>query len=92
MTDKWQFWSTTHWPVFCPSWIIFSATGPCPWPKDIDLICLFLVAAKELREANGSEPGLKIKIKGEVDVESPYILAKSKGGGLMNFYPNSPTT
>lgn len=71
VTDKWQFCSTTHSPVFCPSWIIFSATGPCPWPKDIDLICFFLLLAKELNEAKGSEPGLKMKISGDVEVESP---------------------
>ena len=52
----------------------------------------FLLAANELRDANGSEPGLKIKIRGDVQVESPYILAKSNGGGEMNFSPNSETT
>ena len=41
----------------------------------------FLIFAKELKEANGSDPGLKMKISGEVEEESPYILAKSKGGG-----------
>lgn len=72
--------------------IILSATGPCPWPNEIDLICLFLVVANELKEAKGSEPGLKINISGEVEVESLYILAKSNGGGLMNFSPSYPTT
>lgn len=71
VTDKWQFCKTTHSPVFCPSWIIFSATGPWPWPREIDFICFFLDVAKELSDAKGSEPGLRMKIKGEVDVESP---------------------
>lgn len=44
--------------------------------------------ANELREANGSDPGLRMKIKGETEFESAYILAKSKGGGVMNFYPS----
>jgi hypothetical protein len=30
----------------------------------------FLMAANELKEAKGSEPGLRMKIKGEVDEES----------------------
>jgi hypothetical protein len=47
-----------------------------------------LLAANELNEANGSDPGLRIKIRGEVDVESPYIFAKSNGGGEINFYPS----
>jgi hypothetical protein len=34
------------------------------------LIFFFLVLAKELNEANGSEPGLKINIKGDVEEES----------------------
>jgi len=29
-----------------------------------------------------------MKIKGDVDDESPYIFAKSKGGGYINFCPN----
>jgi hypothetical protein len=56
------------------------------------LIAFFLAAAKELKEANGSDPGLKIKINGDVEEESAYILAKSNGGGEMNFYPTSETT
>lgn len=52
----------------------------------------FLAAANELSDANGSEPGLKINIKGEVEDESPYIFAKSNGGGEINFYPTSETT
>jgi hypothetical protein len=51
----------------------------------MDLICFFLVLAKELREAKGSEPGLRMKMRGVVEVESPYIFARSKGGGEMNF-------
>lgn len=43
------------------------------------------MAAKELKEAKGSEPGLRININGEVEVESPYIFAKSNGGGEINF-------
>jgi hypothetical protein len=34
------------------------------------LIFFFLEAANELNEANGSDPGLKIKIKGETEFES----------------------
>jgi hypothetical protein len=34
------------------------------------LYLFFLDAANELNEANGSEPGLKMNIKGEVEVES----------------------
>ncbi len=88
VTAKWQFCNTTQSPVFCPYWIIFSATGPCPWPKEIGLIIFFLDCAKELKEANGSDPGLRMKIKGETELESPYILARSKGGGVMNFSPS----
>jgi hypothetical protein len=46
-----------------------------------------LAAANELKEANGSEPGLRIKINGDVDEESAYIFPKSNGGGDMNFSP-----
>lgn len=46
------------------------------------------MVAKELKDANGSEPGLNINISGDVEVESPYILAKSNGGGEINFYPS----
>jgi hypothetical protein len=45
------------------------------------------MAAKELKDTKGSDPGLRMNIKGEVDIESPYILAKSKGGGEINFSP-----
>lgn len=52
----------------------------------------FLLCANELSDAKGSEPGLRMKISGEVELESPYIFARSKGGGVINFSPNSPTT
>jgi hypothetical protein len=48
----------------------------------------FLAVANELNEAKGSDPGLNMKINGEVDEESAYILAKSKGGGEINFSPS----
>ena len=92
VTAKWQFWRTTQSPVFWPSWIIFSATGPWPCPSEIGLIAFFFCEANELREAKGSDPGLRIKMSGEVDEESAYILARSKGGGEMNFYPSSAKT
>jgi hypothetical protein len=46
------------------------------------------MAANELNDAKGSEPGLRMKINGEVDEESVYILAKSNGGGNINFSPS----
>lgn len=70
VTAKWQFCNTTQSPVFCPYCIIFYATGPCPWPNEIGLIFFFFIDANELNEANGSEPGLRMKINGDVDDES----------------------
>jgi len=70
VTARWQFCRTTQSPVFCPYWIIFSATGPCPWPSEIGLMFFFLVLANELSETNGSDPGLNMKINGEVEEES----------------------
>jgi hypothetical protein len=52
----------------------------------------FLDWAKELREAKGSEPGLRMKMRGETEFESAYILARSKGGGEINFSPSYATT
>jgi len=34
------------------------------------LIFFFLIDAKELNDANGSEPGLRMKINGDVEDES----------------------
>lgn len=70
VTARWQFCSTTQSPVFWPYWIIFSATGPWPCPREIGLIIRFLAWAKELKEAKGSDPGLKMKIRGLVELES----------------------
>lgn len=70
VTAKWQFWSTTQSPVFWPSAIIFWASGPCPWPRDIDEIFFFFWIENEFKLANGSEPGLKINISGLIEDES----------------------
>ena len=70
VTAKWQFCSTTQSPVFWPYCIIFSATGPWPWPNEMGLMFFFLADANELKDANGSDPGLNMKIKGDVDDES----------------------
>ena len=55
-------------------------------------MAFFFCEANELRDAKGSDPGLRMKMSGEVDDESAYIFARSKGGGEMNFYPSSATT
>lgn len=35
-TARWQFCRNTQFPVLIASLIIFSAMGPCPWPREID--------------------------------------------------------
>jgi hypothetical protein len=49
------------------------------------------LSPNELREANGSEPGERIKMRGVSAVESRYIFARSKGGGSTNFLPHCST-
>jgi len=40
----------------------------------------------------GSAPGDRTKMRGEQQLESAELLAKSKGGGSTNFLPNFSLT
>mmetsp|Transcript_49832 Transcript_49832/g.161161 ORF Transcript_49832/g.161161 Transcript_49832/m.161161 type:complete len:248 (+) Transcript_49832:1577-2320(+) len=89
-TERWQFCKMTHMPCSLPSLIAASALGPWPWPKEIDAMSLLFSSANLYKVLPGSAPGERMKINGDIELESAYEPERSKGGGLTNFSPSLP--
>mmetsp|Transcript_54616 Transcript_54616/g.129031 ORF Transcript_54616/g.129031 Transcript_54616/m.129031 type:complete len:271 (-) Transcript_54616:191-1003(-) len=91
---KWQFWSTHHVPRSMASSIMRSAMGPCPCPSDSDetFFDMPIDAARVRRAFMGSAPGERMKMRGDVTLESLYAEPRSKGGGSTNLAPICSTT
>lgn len=90
---KWQFISKTHPPLVAASYIIDSAFLSCPLPREIlsSFFDMFISSANLWKSATGSDPGLRMKIKGIVTDESLKLLARLKVGGSMNSLPSFST-
>jgi len=68
--------------------INFSALGPIPYPKDIELISFISISsANLLKSATGSDPEDNTNIKGAFIEESEKHFDKSNVGGLINSGP-----
>lgn len=80
----------TQSPVTAPREIMFSATGPWPWPSDIHRsLSVFPISfAKQWNASNGSDPVLsKNTIGMTVDV-SWYLTPKYKSHNLLHMNIN----
>lgn len=69
---KWQFYNKTQPPFWRAALIIFSAFGPCPWPREIYsyLFNISFSSANFKKSATGSEPADNTNIRGVYIVES----------------------
>ena len=66
-----------------------SLTWPCPREMELNLSPLKPLSSANFSSAIvGSAPGESTKMSGAQQFESPYDLARSNGGGSINFLPS----
>mmetsp|Transcript_60210 Transcript_60210/g.148097 ORF Transcript_60210/g.148097 Transcript_60210/m.148097 type:complete len:402 (-) Transcript_60210:75-1280(-) len=91
---RWQFMSITQSPFFVAAEIIFSATGPCPCPRE--MVCsLFntpFSSANLISAPVGSVPVDSTKITGVLEDVSGNTSARTTGGDSVKALPSFSMT
>mmetsp|Transcript_66757 Transcript_66757/g.204253 ORF Transcript_66757/g.204253 Transcript_66757/m.204253 type:complete len:241 (-) Transcript_66757:5715-6437(-) len=94
LMDKWQLQSKTQAPSCLALSIMRAAFGPWPWPSEMlsNFDAMPLDSANCNMSLTGSLPAERMKISGDIFVESSKETEMSKTGGSTNFCPISCVT